>query len=50
MAGAEYLDDLQRCVTAALIDEAGQATEPDSIVPFTRVEHSGRGILVGDPQ
>ena len=50
MAGDEYLDDLERCFTAALINEAGQAIEPDSIVAFTRLAHSGRGCLVGDPQ
>ena len=42
--------DLERIFTAALVDEPGQATEPGTVIAYSRVEHGGRGVLVGDPQ
>jgi len=35
---------------SVVIDEAGQGTEPDCVIPLNRLTFDGRGILVGDPQ
>ena len=49
LAGDERIRSVGRYASTVLIDEAGQATEPECLVPLQYLVTEGRLILVGDP-